>query len=341
MDVTVLVGIALLATALGVALGRYVWPAVRGTDPAVLVSAQAEVARLGQEAAALRDRANQLDGERKAAADEAKKSGEEVARLAERVAGLAKQVGEQARQNSELQAQRDGAASEAKAAGAEVARLTERENALTEKLEKQTAELAEQQKQLTTEFENIATRILKANASEQSENSQKALATILDPLRERIQEFQKKVETTYDSENREVLSLKEQIKLIVEASLAVGNQADGLAKALRGDSQLLGRWGELALERILVAAGLTDGREYITQGRGLGLKTEAGGAQKPDIIVMLPEGRTMIVDSKVPLTSYERLIAAKRTRESNLRRPVCARRKRSYRRTRRQALSGE
>jgi DNA recombination protein RmuC len=74
------------------------------------------------------------------------------------------------------------------------------------------------------------------------------------------------------------------------------------------------------LERILEAAGLAEGREYITQGRGLGLKTEAGGAQKPDIIVMLPEGRTMIVDSKVPLTSYERLIAAKEESE----RAICA-----------------
>jgi DNA recombination protein RmuC len=137
------------------------------------------------------------------------------------------------------------------------------------------------------------------------------LTAVLDPLRERIQDFQKKVETTYDAESREVLSLKEQIKLIVETSHAIGNQADGLAKALRGDSQLLGRWGELALERILEAAGLTEGREYISQGRGLGLKSEAGGTQKPDIIVMLPEKRTMIVDSKVPLTSYERLIGAK------------------------------
>ena len=128
------------------------------------------------------------------------------------------------------------------------------------------------------------------------------------------------METTYTAENREVLSLKEQIKLILETSHTIGNQADGLAKALRGDSQLLGRWGELALERILEAAGLTEGREYISQGRGLGLKTEAGGAQRPDVIVMLPEQRTMVIDSKVPLASYERLIAASDEAES----AICA-----------------
>ena len=93
-----------------------------------------------------------------------------------------------------------------------------------------------------------------------SESSQKNLAAILDPLRERIQDFQKKVESTCDTETREVLSLKEQIKLMVETSQAIGSQADGLAKALRGDSQLLGRWGEIALERILEAAkGRTSG----------------------------------------------------------------------------------
>jgi DNA recombination protein RmuC len=136
------------------------------------------------------------------------------------------------------------------------------------------------------------------------------LAAILDPLRERLQDFQKEVKTAYDSETREVLSLKEQIRLVVETSSTIGTQADGLAKALRGDSQLRGRWGELALERILEAAGLTEGREYVSQGRGLGLRSDAGGIQKPDVVVKLPEGRTMIIDSKVPLIGYERLIAA-------------------------------
>ena len=320
MDVTILITIGVLAAALGIALGRYVWPAVRRSDAEALAKAQAEVARLGQESAALQCRADKLDAEQKAFVSEAKKAGEEVARLTERVAGLTKQVEEQVKQSSALETQRDKAASEAKAAESEVVRLQERESALTQKIETQIVQLAELQKQLTAEFENIANRILKANATELSENSQKALTALLDPLRERIQDFQKKVETTYDAEAREVLSLKEQIKLIVETSHAIGNQADGLAKALRGDSQLLGRWGELALERILEAAGLTEGREYISQGRGLGLRSEDGSAQKPDIIVMLPEKRTMIVDSKVPLTSYERLIGAKDEAE----RVICA-----------------
>jgi DNA recombination protein RmuC len=228
----------------------------------------------------------------------------EVARLTEECRALRSRA-------EQLEAEHRNAVSEAKAAGAEVARLSERESALFEKITAQDTQRADMQKQLTTEFENIANRILKANASDLSETSHKALASVLDPLRERIQNFQNKIESTYATEAREVLSLKEQIKLIVETSHAIGTQADGLAKALRGDSQLLGRWGELALERILETAGLTEGREYISQGRGLGLKTDAGGTQKPDIIVMLPEQRTMIIDSKVTLSGYEHLIAAK------------------------------
>jgi DNA recombination protein RmuC len=353
MQIAVLITIGVLAAALGIVLGRYVWPAVRARDRDALATAQTEVARLNQEGIALRSRADQLDAERKAAAGEVRTAGEEVARLTERVAGLTKQNEEQAKQITLIEAQRETAASEAKAAEAEVARLiervasltkqteeqtnqttglevqreaaaneakaavaevarlSERETALTDKIETLAAQLADQQKQLTAEFENIANRILKANATELSSNSQKELSAILEPLRQRIQDFQTKVETTYTAENREVLSLKEQIKLILETSHTIGNQADGLAKALRGDSQLLGRWGELALERILEAAGLTEGREYVSQGRGLALKSEAGGAQRPDIVVMLPEQRTMIIDSKVPLTSYERVIAAK------------------------------
>src|SRR6516165_7848395 len=227
----------------------------------------------------------------------------EVVRLTEECRSLRSRA-------DQLEAEHRTAALEGKAAAAEVARLTEREKALSARIAAQAAQLGDTQKQLTTEFENIANRILKANASELSESSHKALAAVLDPLRERIQDFQNKIESTYETEARDVLSLKEQIKLIVETSHAIGTQADGLAKALRGDSQLLGRWGEIALERILETAGLMEGREYVSQGRGLGLRNEAGRTQKPDIIIMLPEQRTMIIDAKVPLAGYERLIAA-------------------------------
>ncbi len=314
MDPQTLIGLSLLFAALGIGLGlvlgRYLWPASRGVDPGILAQAQSELARREQQCGVLEARAVELNIQCTAAAEQARTAGEEVARLSERVTSLTRQIDDQGNLIRSVESQRNGAAEELKSAAAEVAKLTEREKALTERVAAQAEQLAEMQKQLLTEFENIANRILKASATELSETSQKTLGALLDPLRQRLHDFQQKVETTYDAEKREVLSLKEQIRAVVETSHAIGSQADGLAKALRGDSQLLGRWGELALERILEAAGLREGREYVTQGRGLKLKAENGGLQKPDIVVMLPEQRSLIVDSKVPLASYERLVTA-------------------------------
>jgi DNA recombination protein RmuC len=220
----------------------------------------------------------------------------EAARLSERVAGLERQLDDETEKRAS--AERDE-----KAAATEVARLAQRETDLT-------AQLAELQTRLTSEFENIANRILKANASELSSQSQSELKSILEPLRQRIQDFQTKVETTYQQETREVLSLKEQIRLVLETSHSVGSKADNLASAMRAQSHVRGRWGEVVLERILEAAGLSEGRDYIVQGRGLGLRNEEGGLQKPDVVIQLPQKRTMVIDSKVPLIGYERLNAA-------------------------------
>jgi DNA recombination protein RmuC len=279
MEITIVIGIgvasAALGMVLGLVLGRYVWPAQRARDTAALVTAQMEITRLG-----------------------------------DRFQVLNRQLEQECDRTRATDAQRASAANEVKTAAMEVARLTERENALTDKIAEQGAQLANVQKQLTTEFENIANRILKANASELSASSQKVLTAIVDPLREKIQDFQKKVETTYDAETREVISLKEQIKLMVETNHAVGSQADGLTKALRGDSQVRGRWGELALSESLKLRGLRKEGNTFSQGRGLGLRSEDGGIQRPDIVIVLPEQRTMIIDSKVPLTGYKRFIAA-------------------------------
>jgi DNA recombination protein RmuC len=184
----------------------------------------------------------------------------------------------------------------------EIARLQEREKALV-------AQLANEQR-FTTEFENIATRILKTTSSDLSANSKTELAAVVAPLETKIGDFQKKVEDTYSNESREVLTLRGEVKALIDTTTAVGSHADDLAKALRGDRQMRGRWGEITLERILEDAGLTAGREYIAQGEGMGLKSETGSAQKPDVVVLLPENRTIVIDSKAPLTNYERLIAA-------------------------------
>lgn len=310
VTITVSALFAALGTAVGFVLGHYVWPAAPAVDPAELRALQSELATLGHECSTRRSRAEEFEASYKAAAEEARRQGEEKARLSERAAQLSAQLAEQIDLARDIETRREAASNEAKGLAAEVARLKEREAGLNDKLDTQAAQLVDMQKQLTTEFENIANRVLKATGAELTQNSQQNLGAILDPLRVRIQEFQQRVETTFAAETREVLSLKEQISLMVATSTSIGNQADGLAKVLRGDSQRIGRWGEIILERILETSGMKEGREYVSQGRGLGLRSEDGSLQKPDIILMLPEKRAIIIDSKVSLTSYERLIAA-------------------------------
>jgi DNA recombination protein RmuC len=293
----------------GLVLGRYVWPQRPAVSPAEFAALQSELAKFGQECSTWRNRAQEFEAGHKSATEQARQLGEESARLAERLAQVSGQLTEQTDLVHASEARREAASNEAKALAAEVARLGERETALNQKLNEQAQHFTEMQKQFTVQFENIANRILKTASAELTQSSQQNLGAILDPLRERIQEFQKKVETTFDAETREVLSLKEQINMVVATSATIGNQADGLAKVLRGDSQRIGRWGEIILERILETSGMKEGREFISQGRGLGLKNEEGSLQRPDIILMLPEHRTIIIDSKVSLTSYERLIA--------------------------------
>jgi DNA recombination protein RmuC len=307
--------IGTIAGALGLALGRYLWPATRSADEIALTTAQAEARHLSDAAAGLKERVGALESDLQQKSDSLQTEEKKSARLDERVGALTRQVDEQAQTIAAATSAQTSAASRAQAAGEQVARLTEREQALTNEVAELHNRDGKLQETLKIEFENIATKVLKANATELSDTSQKQIAAILDPLRERIQEFQGKVETTYDAEKREVLSLKEHIGLMAAASQNLGLQADGLAKALKGDVQMLGRWGELVLDRILRSAGLEEGREYISQGRGLGLKSEDGGAQKPDVIIRLPENRAMIVDSKVSLASYDRLITSKEESE--------------------------
>lgn len=360
----VVICFGLVGAALGVVLGRYVWPAAPGADPAALAASLAEAARFSQDGATLRSQVEILQAERRDLAESGARTAEdnarlkeraerlqallderdgtvrssearhlsnaaevtrlsaEVARLEEREAALAANIDQQSRQVADrdgravaLEVQRDAAINEAMTLRAEIAGLKEREAALNGKIEEQVERFEEMQRKLPVEFENIANRILRHTSTELSEKSEINLKTVLEPLRVGIQEFKGTVEQTYDAEKREVLSLREMIKQVVETSNSIGDQADSLAKALRGDSQRLGRWGEFSLERILETAGLTEGREYISQGRGLGLKSEDGGVQRPDVIIKLPENRAMVIDSKVPLAAYERLANAEETEE--------------------------
>jgi DNA recombination protein RmuC len=186
----------------------------------------------------------------------------------------------------------------------ELAVAAEREKSLNAQIAERDEQVKGLHKTLKTEFENIAHAILKSTTEELSGKSQESLAAVLDPLKARIVEFQQKVETTHTEDTKQRSALSEQIKQVAQTNQSVGSQAEALSKALKGDSQLRGRWGEVRLERILENSGLARGREFVVQGGDFNIKAEDGGSQRPDIVIILPENRHFVIDSKLSLVDY-------------------------------------
>jgi len=191
--------------------------------------------------------------------------------------------------------------------GMEIATLSTVNINLTEKLDNQKNEIENLQKRLTTEFENIATKILKERSDEFSVYNHKNLSEILNPLKERIQLFEKKVDETYDKELRDKISLREEVRKLTELNTRVSEEANNLTKALKGDVKKQGNWGEVILERVLERSGLTKGQEY---EREVVVEGADHSVQRPDVILHLPDNKHIIIDSKVSLVAYERLMSA-------------------------------
>jgi DNA recombination protein RmuC len=191
--------------------------------------------------------------------------------------------------------------------GMEIATLKSVNDNLAEKLSYQKDEIDTLQKRLTTEFENIATKILKERSDEFSVSNHKNLSEILNPLKERIQLFEKKVDETYDKELRDKISLREEVRKLTELNTRVSEEANNLTKALKGDVKKQGNWGEVILERVLERSGLTKGQEYereeVVEGADYNV-------QRPDVIIHLPDNKHIIIDSKVSLVAFERLMSA-------------------------------
>jgi len=133
------------------------------------------------------------------------------------------------------------------------------------------------------------------------------IGNILDPLKEKIQLFEKKVEETYNNETREKESLRKELEQIVKANSKISDDAQKLTLALKGDSKLQGDWGEMQLETLLEKSGLQKGIHYLCQPN---YKTDENTNVRPDFIINLPDNKNFIIDSKVSLTAYERYFNA-------------------------------
>ena len=191
--------------------------------------------------------------------------------------------------------------------GMEVATLKAINVNIGEKLENQKSEIETLQKRLTTEFENIATKILKERSDEFSLSNNKHMAEILNPLKEKIQLFEKKVDETYDKELRDKISLREEVRKLTELNTRISQEANNLTNALKGDVKKQGNWGEVILERVLERSGLTRGQEF---EREVVIEGADYSVQRPDVIIHLPDNKHIIIDSKVSLVAYERFISA-------------------------------
>ncbi|CAI8873899.1 DNA recombination protein RmuC homolog [Pseudomonas chlororaphis] len=160
--------------------------------------------------------------------------------------------------------------------------------------------------ELRAQFAELAGKIFDEREQRFAENSQQRLGQLLDPLKERIQSFEKRVEESYQAEARERFSLGKELERLQQLNLRLSDEATNLTRALKGQ-KTQGNWGELILERVLEHAGLEKGREYQTQ---ISLKGPDGERFQPDVLIMLPGDKQVVVDSKVSLTAYQQFVAA-------------------------------
>lgn len=183
------------------------------------------------------------------------------------------------------------------------ASLEERERAF----ERMKDELDDSRARLTAEFQSLAAQVLQQREQQFRASSQDAMSVLLQPFREQLQAFQQRVNQVHDESLRGNVSLATEVRRLSDVGLQMSREADTLARALKGDKKLAGNWGEVQLERSLQLAGLEPGVHYESQAR---FKDVHGDIRMPDFILKLPDGKHVVMDSKVSLVDYDRALSA-------------------------------
>lgn len=225
--------------------------------------------------------------------------------LEEKVNGLMNQIEELKYQLNNLVSEKENIRTEKEVLAIHLSKKEVDFENLWERNKEQKQEVEQLQERFTKEFENLANKILEEKSNKFTEQNKENMKNILTPLQEKILHFEKKVEDTHKESIDYHAALRQQILGLRDMNEKMSKETVNLTKALKGDSKLQGNWGELVLERVLEKSGLEKGREYEVQQS---FTNEEGARILPDVIINLPDGKKMVVDSKVSLTGYERYV---------------------------------
>ncbi|MFB1009026.1 MAG: DNA recombination protein RmuC [Sulfurospirillum sp.] len=215
----------------------------------------------------------------------------------------------------DLRAKNEQLSSENLALNMQSAKLQAELNAQKEGNQKLKFDLEEQSKKLELKLNAIMEQHLEKKLQKLDETSTKSLETLLKPFKENLDNFKKSVENSQENSTKKFAELSKEIELVARAGMNISKEAENLTKALKGKKQSQGSWGEMILESVLEYSGLIKGVHYETQES---YKDEEGRIKRPDVVIKLPQDRTIIIDSKVSLNSYDEFIRAESEEEKRI-----------------------